>query len=77
MLGVQIGRAEGVPPSPPATPAMDSEGMTEPQLRASLSLLESLRQALLGMRANGSLTQLEGIRARAMQRDAEDLKARC
>jgi hypothetical protein len=29
------------------------------------------------MRANGSLTQLEGIRARAMQRDAEDLKARC
>jgi len=35
----------------PASPALGSDEITEPQLRASLSVLETMRQALIGVRA--------------------------
>jgi protein TonB len=39
-------------PSQPASPLSDSDDMTEAQLRASLSILDAMRQALLKLRAN-------------------------
>jgi TonB family protein len=38
--------------SQPASPLSDSENMTEAQLRASLSILDAMRQALLKLREN-------------------------
>jgi len=49
---VQSVRADAELPTPPVPPLLDSDAMTEPQLRASLSMLDSMRQALLGLRAN-------------------------
>ncbi len=45
-------RADEALPTPPAPLLLGSDAMTEPQLRASLSMLDSMRQALLGLRAN-------------------------
>jgi TonB family protein len=44
--------AEDALPTPPASPFLGSDDMTEPQLRASLSMLDAMRQALLKIRAN-------------------------
>src|ERR1700676_1985226 len=44
--------ADNAIPLPPASPFLGSDDMTEPQLRASLSVLDAMRQALLKLRAN-------------------------
>jgi TonB family protein len=44
--------ADNAIPPPPASPFLGSDDMTEPQLRASLSVLDAMRQALLKLRAN-------------------------
>jgi hypothetical protein len=41
---------EALPPA--AAPLLSSDAMTEPQLRASLSMLDAMREALLKVRAN-------------------------
>jgi TonB family protein len=45
-------RADEALPTPPALPSPGSDDMTEPQLRASLSMLDAMRQAFLKFRAN-------------------------
>jgi TonB family protein len=45
-------RADDALPTPPASPILSSDAMTEPQLRAALAMLDAMRQALLKIRAN-------------------------
>jgi TonB family protein len=62
---------------PQATPLLSSDAMSEPQLRASLSMLDAMRQALLGVRANAPALLSSRVMDERGRTFADDWQAYC
>ena len=70
-------RADEALPPQPAPSLLGSDAMTEPQLRASLSMLDSMRQALLGLRANAPAMLPSRVMDERGRSFADDWQAYC
>jgi TonB family protein len=69
--------ADEVNPSQPASPLSSSDDMTEAQLRASVSILDAMRQALLKLRANTPAMQATHVMDDQGRTFADDWQAYC